>query len=1287
MSTAVLGGVIVEFLGKAGPLLAEVDKAAQSIDKVGQRSTAAGATMTAALTAPLVAVSAFAVKMASNWESAFAGVRKTVNGDLTAIEAGIRSMAKSMPVASEELAGIAQNAGQLGIAKQDILAFTDTIARLGVSTNLSSEEAAMSLAKFMNITSTGTETIGQLGSAIVYLGNNFATTESDVVAMSMRIAKAGETAGLSRTEILGLATALSSVGIEAEAGGSAMSRILIDMQVAARKGGADLAEYARIAGTTSDAFAKMAQQKPAEAIEKLVQGLKGIKDSGGDVFGALQRIGIEEVRTRDAALGLANAADMVGKAMRGAGEAAQQNTALLKESETRFQTFESRVKIAWGTVKDLAVTIGTAMLPALNMILDAFTRAVPVIEMFARQFAGLSPTTMLVVMAFGALVASIGPALLLFGQMAAGVASLTALLAPMAPTLVAIGGAATGASSGIVAFGTATKVAATAAAALAGALVILAGISLAAWAASIASDIDQANAALQKADALMAKNDAYAAKMKAARAGTLSRTDADASFFYGWVQTQQNQVLGSPDTAKGGGANKYHGIMSDEDRKAIEAKLAEEDRWFREAAEYTEKMKDLAEKIRVGQADVYAKAAEVFSKRFGADGLGGLDWKEIVATAKRNKMDEDSAMPGFGAENTTTEMSAKDQVALAMAGLDKGAAKAKELSAALKAAGANLTPEQYERVAQSLGISASSSKDTAGGIASMLQAAAALKDIVGGKAGSILGGGASMFGGLSTLLNSSGGGFGKLFEGGASSVMKSMASTVIPAIGALAGPVIGAIGSWFENRKLDKIGKEAGASLGMSVSRETAKAIQGTMKELKVDAGTAGLLNLDKLMGEKGLDGQTKDAREFTSQISALMKGIASGAVPAKQGVEALGKAFSAVAEAAKAAGTVGDKALTSILTAARSQGGAAYTEEMKAFTADKLSAAQAGVEKFVTAISKLFGNGLGADLGAQSATIFMATFSAVAAEKGRVEAVRSMKETGDKLIEALTSSLSGPELDAALASLGEFARFSGYLDNEKLAAGLDAIDGLKAGLIGLADAGYLDIQTFEAMQGATGALFDSLTNNGMEVGDALAAVAPAIQAAISASEQFGVPLTEDLQKLKDLAEQNGITFKTDPMERMANALEAIAIHIGAMAAGADKAGAAFDRNFNREYNTRVNVTTVGNEDGGVSGGGSVPVDFTAASGFYSASMPRGRHAEGMTYIGVHPGEEVSVVPKSQNAAGGGPSGGASGGGPAGGAPQTLILQVGQEVFGKLITNLMRNGFVQVPDHAVTSNL
>src|SRR3546814_684213 len=202
----------------------EVEKLAQkkeAFETLGRAALGLGAVMTAA--------SALSVKAAMDWESAWAGVTKTVEGtpsQLAEVEQGLRDLTSVLPASHEEIAAVAEAAGQLGIQTENVVAFTRTMIDLGETTNLSANDAATSLARFMNIMGTSQDQVSNLGSAIVGLGNNYATTESEILEMSLRLAGAGKQIGLTEGDVLGLATALSSVGIEAEAGGSAMSKVI-----------------------------------------------------------------------------------------------------------------------------------------------------------------------------------------------------------------------------------------------------------------------------------------------------------------------------------------------------------------------------------------------------------------------------------------------------------------------------------------------------------------------------------------------------------------------------------------------------------------------------------------------------------------------------------------------------------------------------------------------------------------------------------------------------------------------------------------------------------------------------------------------------------------------------------------------------------------------------------------------------------------------------------------------------------------------------------------------------
>src|SRR5690606_28087446 len=140
-----------------------------------------------------------ATKAAISWESAFAGVKKTVDdteAGYAALEAELRDLTSVLPAAHEEIAGVAEAAGQLGVQRENIVDFTKVMIDLGESTNLSADEAATSLAQFANVMGTSLDDVDRLGSVIVGLGNNFATTEADIMAMATRLSGAGRQAGL-----------------------------------------------------------------------------------------------------------------------------------------------------------------------------------------------------------------------------------------------------------------------------------------------------------------------------------------------------------------------------------------------------------------------------------------------------------------------------------------------------------------------------------------------------------------------------------------------------------------------------------------------------------------------------------------------------------------------------------------------------------------------------------------------------------------------------------------------------------------------------------------------------------------------------------------------------------------------------------------------------------------------------------------------------------------------------------------------------------------------------------
>lgn len=307
------------------------------------------------------------------FESAFAGVKKTLDGtpaEFAALEQEFRKLATQIPVSANELARIGEIAGQLGIEKQNVVAFTEVVAKLGVSSNLAGEEGATMLARFANIAGVDETKYENLASTIIDLGNNSATTERDIGELALRLAGAGSAAGISAPAILGMAAALSSVGVNAEAGGTAFSKLIIDIQAAVETGSADLQSFAAIAGTSAGEFARIFKEDGAQAIDLFIKGLAGIQASGGSVVAALDSVGISEARMRDAILRSTQASDDFTGSLSRANTAFQAGNALQTEAAQRFGTTESQLQLLSNQIRDIALTVGPPLLQVLRDIVE-----------------------------------------------------------------------------------------------------------------------------------------------------------------------------------------------------------------------------------------------------------------------------------------------------------------------------------------------------------------------------------------------------------------------------------------------------------------------------------------------------------------------------------------------------------------------------------------------------------------------------------------------------------------------------------------------------------------------------------------------------------------------------------------------------------------------------------------------------------------------------------------------------------------------------------------------------
>ena len=323
-----------------------------------------------AATAALGLGSASAIA-AVQFEDNFANVKKTVDGtpeQLEDIRQKIIQMSttgvnghSAIPQTTAELNELAAAGGQLGITTDNIVDFTEVMAQMGSATNLVGEEGAATLARFQNVMGVGQNEIRNIGSAIVDLGNHSATTESEIAAMALRMGKYGSSVRMSAADVLGYSAALSSLGIEAQMGGSAIGRTWLSIETAVASGGEGLKKFAKYSGKSAKEFKEQWNTDSSGAFNGLLKGLQ----SAENLTLALDDLGINNTQDIQAMMALVNGYDLVTESVNRSNTAYKENTALQEEFDRKAETTASKLSVAKNNVVEIARSFGDLMLPTI----------------------------------------------------------------------------------------------------------------------------------------------------------------------------------------------------------------------------------------------------------------------------------------------------------------------------------------------------------------------------------------------------------------------------------------------------------------------------------------------------------------------------------------------------------------------------------------------------------------------------------------------------------------------------------------------------------------------------------------------------------------------------------------------------------------------------------------------------------------------------------------------------------------------------------------------------------
>lgn len=403
----------------------------------GTKIADVGDTLTTAITVPMTKVGGYCVDQAVSFDTAIANLRKTSDltaGQLDALGDSALEASQKQPVDAATIVNIEALGAQLGVADDKLESFSKTVSGLDIATNMDADTAATEMARFANITGMAESEFSNYGSTLVAIGNNMATTESETSALAQRFASAGTAAGMSQADILGMSGALSSLGVKAEMGGSALSQTVNAIGVAVSEGGDDLQAFADKAGMSADEFASAWRDDAAGTFNTLVESMGKSVAAGEDVNSMLSDLGITGIRQSDVMRRLVDSTEAVtGKQSVLAGaldlsrSAWEENTALQTEVDQRNESMQSRLDVLKNKVNAVAITVGTPLTNALIDAMDALQPLFQGVADAAQAFADMDEQDQRTVLSLAGVVTAAGPVLSVTGRLVQGIGNVNTM--------------------------------------------------------------------------------------------------------------------------------------------------------------------------------------------------------------------------------------------------------------------------------------------------------------------------------------------------------------------------------------------------------------------------------------------------------------------------------------------------------------------------------------------------------------------------------------------------------------------------------------------------------------------------------------------------------------------------------------------------------------------------------------------------------------------------------------------------------------------------------------------
>jgi TP901 family phage tail tape measure protein len=329
------------------------------------------------------------VKAAIDFESAMADVRKVVDFEtpqqFAAMGKDILTLSTRIPMAANGLAQIVAAGGQAGIAREELLGFAESAAKMGVAFDITAEEAGQMMAEWRSAFKMNQEQVNTLADQINYLGNTTAASAPKISEVVRRIGPLGEVGGAAAGEIAALGATMVSAGITEEIAATGIKNLILGL-VAGESATKSQAEAFAALGLNAKSMAKMMQKDAQGAILKVLQALQKLPEYKrtavlSDLFGKESIGAIAPLLTN---------LDALKENFKKVGDATQYAGSMQKEFEARAATTENSLILLKNRIAALGISLGNIMLPYVNDISKKLAVATEWIQKLSEKHPGLT---------------------------------------------------------------------------------------------------------------------------------------------------------------------------------------------------------------------------------------------------------------------------------------------------------------------------------------------------------------------------------------------------------------------------------------------------------------------------------------------------------------------------------------------------------------------------------------------------------------------------------------------------------------------------------------------------------------------------------------------------------------------------------------------------------------------------------------------------------------------------------------------------------------------------------